>query len=50
MLVEGVFGVILAIIVGVSIFGTLLFLMRAFSAQERRLMRETIAGMVPRLD
>jgi O-antigen/teichoic acid export membrane protein len=48
--VDGVCGVILAIIVGVSIFGMLLFLMRAFSAQERQLMRETISGLVPRLN
>jgi len=46
--VEGVFGIILAVIAGAAIFGIALFLMRAFSAQERQLMRETISGLVPR--
>jgi O-antigen/teichoic acid export membrane protein len=48
--VDGVIGVILAIIVGTAIFGTALFLMRTFSTQERQLMRATISGLVPRLN
>ncbi|MDP3879103.1 MAG: polysaccharide biosynthesis C-terminal domain-containing protein [Dehalococcoidales bacterium] len=48
--VDGIFGIILAIVTGATIFGTALFLMRAFSDRERRLMKETIAGLVPRLN
>ena len=49
MKVEGIFGIILAIVVGVVIFGTVLFLTRAFSAQERGLIRRTISGIIPGL-
>ncbi len=46
--VDGILGIILGIIAGAAIFGAALFLMKAFSTQERQLMRETISGLVPR--
>jgi len=41
--------VILAIFAGAAIFALGLWLLRAFSAQDRRLIREAVSGMNPRL-
>jgi O-antigen/teichoic acid export membrane protein len=41
--------VVLAIIAGVAIFALGLWLLRAFSAQDKRLIKEVVSGMSPRL-
>ena len=41
--------IVLAVIAGAAIFGLGLLLLRVFSKQDRRLIRETLAGLNPRL-
>jgi len=45
---NNVWELVLAIIAGAAIFALGLWLLRAFSAQDRRLIRETVSGMNPR--
>lgn len=45
--VNGIFGIAMAMVAGVAIFGSILFLLRAFSEQDKRLFREMLAGVNP---
>jgi O-antigen/teichoic acid export membrane protein len=47
--VNGVLGIILAVIAGTVIYGCALLLMRAFSAQDKLLAKQTLNGIIPRL-
>ena len=44
---NGILGIILAVIVGTVIYGGALLLMRAFSEQDKRLVRETLTEIIP---
>lgn len=46
---NSVLGIVLTIIAGVAIFGLGIFLLRAFSREDRRLIREALTGLSPRL-
>ena len=45
-----VLGIITAVIIGLSIFGGTLFLMRAFTRQDRSLIRKVFQGLMPWLN
>lgn len=47
--INSVLGIVLAIIAGAAIFGLGIFLSRAFSREDRRLIREALTGLNPRL-
>ena len=44
-----VLGVISAIVAGAAIFAFGLWLLKAFSAQDRKLIKETVSGLNPKL-
>lgn len=45
--VNGVLGIILAIIAGIVIYGCALLVMKAFSQQDKRLAKQTLSGIIP---
>lgn len=50
MQVDSVFSIILAVLAGLLLFGCALLLMRAFSGQDKRLIRQTLAMLIPILN
>jgi sensor domain CHASE-containing protein len=45
--VNSVLGIILALVVGSTVFGIALFLFKAFTEQDKRLIKQTLGGIVP---